>query len=119
MVIINLTQHVATADQRAVGVVDMADRQLVCDLLNFEELPTNEQMRNRAETLASLIDMPANTQVMIGGAPFFMAFLIESLKKRGFRPLFAFSKRVSVENVGEDGRVVKTSVFKHEGFIEV
>ena len=43
MVIVNLTQHAATDDQRVVGVVDMADRTLVCDLLNFEEIPTNAQ----------------------------------------------------------------------------
>ncbi len=111
-IIVNLTQHSASAEQLTAGVVDMPDRKLVSDLLTFDELPTEVQLINRAETLASLINQPAGTAVMIGGAPFFMSFLIESLKKRGFIPVFAFSKRVVSESNG-----VKTSVFRHEGFI--
>ena len=116
--IVNLTQHVSTDDQRAAGVVDMEDRELVADLLNFDELPTAKQIQNRAETLASLIDEPAGTSIMIGGAPFLMPALVKSLEKRGFIALFAFSKRVSGEIANADGTVTKTSVFKHLGFIE-
>lgn len=116
--IVNLTAHCATKDQIEAGVVDMDDRELVADLLNFDDIPTASQLTNRAETLASLIDEPAGTHVMIGGAPLFMPALIKSLEKRGFIAVFAFSKRVSGEIVNDDGSVTKTSVFKHLGFIE-
>lgn len=75
-------------------VTDMPDRKLISDLLTFDDLPTTAQLINRAETLASLIDAPCGTHVLIGGAPFFMSFLIESLRKREFVPVFAFSKRM-------------------------
>ena len=117
--IINLTQHSASAEQLTAGVVNMEDQKLVSDLLTFNELPSIEQIINKAETLASLIDAPCGTHVMIGGAPWLMVPLINSLKKRGFVPVFAFSKRVSIETVQPDGSIKKTSVFKHEGFIEV
>lgn len=115
--IINLTQHSASAEQLEAGVVNMQDQKLVSELLTFDELPSAEQIINKAEVLASLIHEPMSTQVLIGGAPWLMAPLINSLKKRGFVPVFAFSKRVSAEELQTDGSVKKISVFKHEGFI--
>jgi hypothetical protein len=38
--------------------------------------------------------------------------------KRGIKPLYSFSQRVSVEKE-IDGKIVKTAEFKHMGFVEV
>ena len=54
---------------------------------------------------------------MIGGALWLMAPLSFYLKSAGINPVFAFSKRESVEEV-IDGKTVKTNVFKHVGFVE-
>lgn len=124
--IINLTQHVATAEQIAAGVIEPAaeDKEIIQDLLTFNEIPSVEELKGRAYNLATLVTNmgAANAShhtVMIGGAPFFMSFLQEALKKVGHKPVYAFSRRESVDQAQLDGTVKKVAVFKHLGFIEV
>ena len=115
--IVNLTQHRASDEQISAGVVDMPECKLVSELLTFNELPTIAEMQARAETLASLIHAPAGTRVMIGGAPWFMRALESALHKRGYVPVYAFSVRESIDVPQADGSTIKTSVFKHLGFV--
>lgn len=119
--IINLTQHVATPEQISAGVTDLPEhiRSELVQLLTFEDLPTLEQICARAEVIASLVHEPIGASMMIGGAPYLMAPLIESLQKRGYHAVFAFSKRESIDQPQPDGSVKKISVFKHAGFVEV
>ncbi len=119
--IINLTQHAATPEQISAGVTDLPEhiRSELIALLTFEELPTIAQICARAETICALIDAPVGTSIMIGGAPYLMKPLIESLQKRGYHAVFAFSKRISEEVAQADGSVKKVSMFKHAGFVEV
>lgn len=124
--IINLTQHLATQDQINAGVIEPApeDKKIIQELLTFEELPSKDELERRAYGLATLVtDMGAanasHHKVMIGGAPFFMSFLQEALKKVGHKPVYAFSRRESVDQAQLDGTVKKVAVFKHLGFIEV
>ena len=56
-------------------------------------------------------------KAMIGGALWMMSTLESHLRLAGIQPMFAFSKRESVERV-VDGKTVKTNVFKHVGFVE-
>ena len=57
-------------------------------------------------------------QVMIGGPPYLMPYLVHSLLERHLEAVFAFSKRESAETVQGD-KVIKTSVFKHVGFVHL
>ena len=68
---INLTQHQATTDQLAVGVVDLTGQQLalVKTLLTFDEIPTESEMKERAYQIAE-IARKHGVAAMIGGAPF-------------------------------------------------
>jgi len=119
--ILNLTQHKASEEQIAEGVFDASEiseefESEVKRLLTFEDLPDEKIIWQRAMALADYCkDLGAKT-ALIGGAPFFMGPLSETLKSRGVTPLFAFSKRESVEKE-VDGKTVKTSVFKHAGFV--
>ena len=128
--ILNLTQHVATPEQVAAGVVDLppAERQWLAQALTFECVPSQEALHTRAEAIASFAGEQGILsgafdeelgfgQVMVGGAPFFMAPLERALAARRLQPLYAFSKRVSVEVTQPDGTVVKTNEFRHEGFV--
>ena len=115
--ILNLTQHPAAPEQVAAGVVEPTDKAEVSQLLTFEELPKAPEMWNRAERLAAIAVGSGATAAMVGGAPFFTAVLEQSLIAEGIVPLFAFSRRVSVETIREDGTVEKKSVFQHEGFV--
>lgn len=127
--ILNLTQHAATAEQQQAGVVDLPPnaRAWLQQALTFEDLPTQTMLNTRAEAIAAFAieqgilsgvfdEEIGFGQVMIGGAPFFMRHLEDALAARRLQALYAFSQRVSVEKV-VDGTVVKTAEFRHEGFV--
>ncbi|MEM4976628.1 MAG: hypothetical protein QXT64_04815 [Desulfurococcaceae archaeon] len=140
-IILNLTQHLATPEQLQAGVVEPSPqlKAKIQRMLTFDELPSYGEVKKRAEELVSIIDdyledleargvistLPsgeANFEVygvLIGGAPYLMAPLEEELKKSGFKPLYAFSKRTVEEVLRPDGTVEKKAVFKHAGFVEV
>ena len=127
--ILNLTQHPATAEQLAAGVVDLPAeaRQWLQQALTFECTPSRAVLKTRAEAIVAFAiehgvkqhayeDAFGFGQVMIGGAPFFMRALEDALAAEGLQALYAFSRRVSVEKV-VDGVVVKTTEFRHENFV--
>lgn len=120
MCVINLTQHKATAEQVAAGVVDLDGemREELVTCLTFNEMPNEWDIRSRVTgmlTLLECFDRPE--KVMIGGAPWLMAPLIQRLIEEGYVPLFAFSVRESIEQTMPDGSVRKTAVFRHKGFV--
>jgi hypothetical protein len=130
--ILNLTQHNATAEQKAQLVVEpRMTKEKIRELLTFEEIPTKEEIESRAEKLAEIAVSEANhyagetdnevwiTRVLIGGAPFFMGALEKAVRECGFTPVYAFSKRESEEIPQPDGSVKKIQVFRHLGFVEV
>lgn len=120
MTILNLTQHFATADQIDAGIVDLPEheRAFLVNLLTFESLSETsaDRMMQRADAIAAIAHSLGAKGVMIGGAPFFMSALEDSLKNAGIPAYYAFTQRASVDKV-VDGETVKTSVFKHVGLI--
>lgn len=114
--IYNFTQHAPSAEQLDAGVVALSPEleARVRSLLTFDEIPEPVELCLRAVELATLAHELGAKFVMIGGAPFFMGTLESTLLMRGIQPVYAFSKRVSTEENG-----VKTSVFKHLGFVHV
>lgn len=129
MNILNLTQHNATQDQLADGVIELSaeHKAFVQTTLTFNTLPSKEELQARAEELASFAAQVRNgleldeepVHAMIGGAPYFMSFLEKALKGYGITPVYAFSERQSVDEVQPDGSVVKRAVFKHAGWVTV
>ena len=118
MKILNLTQHSATAEQVAAGVIAPANHGAVKALLDFQTLPSVAEVWQRAVQLAQLAKAGGCDRAMIGGAPFLMKELEFQLRSVGVSPLYAFSVRESVETTQPDGSVVKTAVFKHVGFYD-
>ena len=128
--IINLTQHAATAEQVAVGVVDLPaeQREALIDALTFESIPDAEEIRDRAHDIAELAcfnglggddgDDPFPSHAMIGGALWLMAPLAKELRLRSIEPVFAFSVRETEEKVQPDGSVKKVAIFRHAGFVQ-
>ena len=121
MTIINLTQHAATAEQLAAGVFDVpnegARRELLMQL-TFNDLPEDGEIVERAEALASIAGAFGARAAMIGGAPYLMSTLERELRDSGVVPLYAFSRRESVEETLPDGSTRKVAVFRHLGFVE-
>jgi hypothetical protein len=126
--ILNLTQHPATAEQIAQGVVDLPadERAELSRLLTVDDLPSRAEIEDRCEAIAKLswadslgTDTPI-TRVMVGGAPWMMAPLCRALRSAGIDEcLAAFSRRESVERTDPvTGAVTKTAVFRHIGFVE-
>lgn len=141
MRILNLTQHNATPTQINVGVYDLPIEKQVHlrNLLTFEHPSeaTQRDMRDKARTIASFAHQGLEVweestpeapegqivrikfdAVMIGGAPYFMSTLERVLKEEGFKVLYSFSERVSVEIPQPDGSVKKVNTFNHAGWIE-
>ncbi|MGQ9545946.1 MAG: hypothetical protein ACUVTR_02105 [Dehalococcoidia bacterium] len=134
MLVLNLTQHNATPEQIAQGVIEppralKGEIQAYLTFTSLHEFTREhlvEYLTRRANGLVDLAKRwleqlpPQDTPAcMIGGAPYFMPILQRRLKEEGFRVLFSFSDRVAEEKQNPDGSVVKTQVFKHLGFIEV
>lgn len=115
--IINLTQHLATPEQAASGVVEPADKAAVQAALTFRSLPTLGEIKAKAKVLAEIAEAVGARTAMIGGAPYLMSALERALTQRGITPVYAFSVRESVETTAPDGAVVKTNVFRHVGFV--
>lgn len=120
MTILNLTQHKATPDQIHAGVTDLpaVERELLQQLLTFEELPTSLDIEARAEAVAKIARAHEATSAMIGGAPYLMAPLVGALCRAGISAHFAFSARETAEKTNDDGTVTKTAIFRHKGFVE-
>lgn len=139
--ILNLTQHPATPEQIAAGVVDLPAEDatyvrqwLTADtlesVLEWTDMETDapdhygtpdERAAIIADRAAELTDVgepcEGAAQAMIGGAPWLMAPLERELRQRGIEPLYAFSRRESVEEAQTDGSVRKVNVFRHAGFV--
>ena len=119
--ILNLTQHVTTSDQFQSDVVDLKkrDAKRLRVLLTFHSLPSRENMEYRAEQIALIAKGYRSKTAMIGGAPFFMSILERELMKAGINVVYAFSKRQTISETSENGKVTKRNVFKHMGFVRV
>lgn len=129
--ILNLTQHAATPEQREAGVLVRPANvaEIISELLTFSSLPTADDILERADELAAYADYQfigmfpddrtGRMFAMIGGAPFLMSALENALIERGITPMYAFAKRESTEVMQEDGSVKKITVFKHGGFVTI
>ena len=123
MTILNFTKHDATPEQLEAGVVEPCadNKERIRQLLTFNELPTQAELRQRATdcaVLASLLVRKYDCDaVMVGGAPFFMSHLESALRSFRVRFCYSFSRREAEEQIQPDGSVRKTHVFKHVGFI--
>lgn len=136
--ILNLTQHAATPEQVAEGVTDLPaeQRAALCTLLTFDELPRAAEIEDRAVAIAEMAVLmagdahqnlddevanvagdPVGVRAMIGGAPYLMSCLEGALIDRDIQPVYAFTRRVVVEQQQPDGTVKKTAVFRHAGFV--
>lgn len=132
---INLTQHELTQEQKGDaywvkfnsynGTSSTIE---IKRLLTFESMPNMEEIQERATSIANIAEgiflqldpegaLPH--RAMIGGAPYLMHPLENALKERGIQPMYSFSQRVSIETTNEKGEIIKTSTFKHVGWIEV
>jgi hypothetical protein len=117
--ILNLTQHTATPEQIAAGVVELGtyQRHHLTALLTFDALPSPEDIARRAEEIADIAASSDTGSAMIGGALWLMAPLEAALRARSIAPVYAFSVRSSVDETLPDGSTRKVAVFRHAGFV--
>jgi len=119
--IVNLTQHPATAEQAAAGVVDLGGALAaeVHSLLTFNNPPSRWEVYQRADRLAEIAKYVGASAAMIGGAGWLMSALETALIAEKIAPCYAFSQRVVTEEPQADGSVRKTSTFRHIGWVYV
>ncbi len=92
--IINFTQHELVEGQIKDGVFTPDNHEEVRRLITFFGKPDKDDMRQRASALASIARKRGVETAMIGGAPFFMGTLENTLKENGIKPVYAFSQRM-------------------------
>jgi len=97
MTIVNLTQHQASPEQIQAGVVDLAP-----------------EARSKLQKLAAATGA---SQAMVGGAFWLVIPLENALSCKRIATVFAFSQRVSEDQVQPNGSVKKVAVFRHVGFV--
>lgn len=126
--ILNLTQHLATAEQIQEEVINLPEkeRKELGELLTFLTPPDIQDLDYRSIRIRNLaldyfngikVD-PSGRKVMVGGAMYLMAPLVAELSHWGFKPLYSFSSRVSTEEVQPDGSVKKIMTFRHSGWVD-
>lgn len=116
---LNLTQHNATPEQVAQGVVELPSdvKEELKKLLTFNTLEETMELTERAYKIAQIAKEHGAERVMIGGAPFFMPALESMLALGDISAHYAFSQREVVETTLPDGSVEKKAIFKHVGFV--
>ena len=126
MKVLNFTQHTLTKEQIESLVregfnlenVEIEAPEYLKNCLTFTECPSREELINRAGALADYAQNQCEaTDVIVGGAPYFMGALETALIERGIKPRYAFTERVVEETVNPDGTTTKTSVFRHSGWV--
>ena len=130
MKILNFTQHTLTREQLDSLVeegfnlenIEIGAPEWLKNCLTFTECPSREELQFRARALADYAQIHCEaadvvTDVVLGGAPYFMGALETALIERGIRPRYAFTERVVEETVNPDGTTTKTSVFRHSGWV--
>ena len=125
MKILNFTQHTLTKEQIESLVregfnlenVEIEAPQWLKDHLTFTRCPSREDLDYKAKALAAYAESLEATDVIVGGAPYFMGALETALEARGIKPRYAFTERVVEETVNPDGTTTKTSVFRHSGWV--
>ena len=122
LIFVNLTKHPLLSEQEqwvaenCYATVEIDDD--IRSALNFQELPTLEELEKRADCIADKFRMDNpdyQIMAMIGDVPFFTSTLERKLKEVGTLVVYPFLTTVSVE---ERGGIVKTH-YKHEGWVEV
>lgn len=116
--ITNLTNFNASPSQAAAGVENLQDASELRSLLRFDEIPSKEEIHDRAERIADIAQGTGNDTAMISGAPYLMSALENALEERGITPVYSFSERVSADRHNPDGTVTKQSVFEHKSFVD-
>lgn len=117
MKILNLTQHQPTAAQTQAGVYCLPDETELHRLLTFATAPNAEEIYERAQAITQLALASKAKYVLLGGAPFLMAPLEQSLLKQHITPLYSFSIRQTKEEVLPNGSIKKIQIFDHQTFI--
>lgn len=127
--ILNLTQHNATATQIEAGIIDFPESFLIVlrALLTFPTTYTRKDLEQRALQIHELIrDFCGSSKevlegVMIGGMPSFMPVLEATLISKGIKVGYACTERKSVDSVftvAQVGLVVNlmTQLIEDPGF---
>jgi hypothetical protein len=119
--ILNLTQHPALPAQLEAGVIDPPAeiKSEISKLLTFDEIPSRQEIGERATALVAIVVSLGYKVAMVGGAGYLMGPLEASLKAAGVSPVHTFTKRVITGEKIVNGKTEITREIKFAGFVEV
>ncbi len=113
MKLLNCTNHTTTAKQTAMGIVDPSqeDMTLLHKAITYDTIPTAEEIKGTCKVLLDLVKKYECDGALIGGALFLIGEEERTLFEHNYCTAYAFTKRISKEEVLPDGSVRKTSIF--------
>ena len=98
--ILNLTEHRATQEQKEEGVVDLPEpeREKLIELLTFNTIPVPYTLRTRALAITTLALNTGAEMAMIGGAPYLMSHLERELAYVGISAMYSINRAKSASS---------------------
>lgn len=114
--ILNISNLRVTDDLKGFGVTEAKDWKLIKSLINFQEVPSYEEIHGRARSLAEIAKASNASGVLIGNprSQFMLSEIEKACEEKGIKIYYPFFVKEKVEN--ED----KTYYFKSKitGLVE-
>jgi hypothetical protein len=112
--VFNLTKHDATREQRLLGLTDAGSRfrEEIKQLLDFDQLPSSEDLIARATKLADFALLSGCSRAMIGGPSFFVPVIEAHLIMVGIEPVYAFLNESSEKKLRTFGGFVNSMIYE-------
>jgi hypothetical protein len=136
MKVLNLTPFQTTSSQFIAGVVDLpeSERVKLIKLLSFNAVPSQKELIERSEAIAEIARKTGCDTAMIGGVPYILAILEQSLNSVGINPVYSFTIREikqvcsdistqatntnsNVRFINEDASTQMIETYRHVGFV--
>lgn len=115
-IILNISNLRVNEDLKSFGVSEPKDWKLIKSLINFQNVPTSEEIKVRATSLAEIAKACNATGVLIGNprSQFMLSEVEKACEEKGIKIYYPFFVKEKVEN--ED----KTYYFKSKitGLVE-
>lgn len=124
MKLYNISNHVLTSEQ----VEDSMKRLAVQEIIELPEdikkefgNVTPDKINDIAKKIIDFVTKDNRNEeviVHLAGQPALVVLLVNCFASINIKTIYSFSERKSVETINGDGTVVKTNVFKHQGWYE-
>lgn len=104
-IILNISNLRVNDELKKFGVSEAKDWKLIKSLITFNEVPSNEEIRSRAASLAEIAKASEATGVLIGNprSQFMLSEIEKACEAKGIKIYYPFFVREKIDNEDENG----------------